>query len=172
MVAALALGGCLKPPPEATNPAVLPGPNDNVIRIEIEAVQVTKDGPRNVTEKFPSVILNAVNGNVPPEPIMMGNGLPSTNWQAGPMTYVPGKETGVVLSQEPGAGKGIVIGSLSIESLANSIEPKALVINCRFFVRLSPLTGGDGQYHEDRTKFQTGTGKKVTCLISYRFAMP
>lgn len=172
MAMALSLGGCLKPPPNVPNPVVQPGPNDNVVRVQIEAQQILKDGPRFVTEKFTSVILNALNGDIPPEPFIMDNGLPSTNWQAGPFTYVPGKKNGVVISQAPGVGKGVIFGSLSIESLANSIEPKALTINCRFFVTLSPLTGGDGQEHEDRTKFQTATGKKVTCLINYRFVTP
>lgn len=170
MASALALGGCLQPPSDTTNPAVLPGPNDNVIRIQIEAVQITKQGAITVTEKLKQVTVNVHNGLG--EPVLMGDNLPSTNWHSGEMTTIPGKPAEIILSQAPGDGGGSLSGSLSIESLANSIDPKALVINCRFLVKLSPLTGGDGKFHEDKLKFQTGTGKKVPCLISFQFQVP
>ena len=160
------LGACV---PGATSPSVLPAPTDNQVRIEVEATHLTPDGPKVVAENYIDIIVNTFDAAKPPVPLVGDDGKPLANWSAGPSSSIPGKPWSITLSQAPGVGGGVVAGSIRVLSAANSHIHNALAINCRFFVAVSPLSGGDGLFHEAPQFFQTNTGRQVSCLFSFTF---
>ena len=143
------LTGCV-----VKNPDTMPGPGDNVLRIEIHAYAIAPSGTDHleVRRSFAARV-DATNGVG--ELLLGDDGKQVSNWKVTGVTPLPA----IVLSQRSDAGPERGIGV----SIKASVQPvpgdKQISIVCSFFV--------NGV--EDLANAQAGQGRDIVCMYRTKF---